>query len=114
MTGQLSRCFCKVFAFPEDYNFSPAPPSRSRARAPGTPANGASHASTRRLSDDSNPWNQIHSRDKGDGDVSNPVVLLALCLGVDRSSAILKVYQSRQRTDVTGRMQASKDAFNRL
>jgi len=107
-TGELLRCFCKMMSCPEGYMFSPAPPSRSRARMPGE----ASASSSQR--DEDNPWREIHSRDKGGRNISNPVVLLALCLSVDHKSSILSVYDSRARTDITGRSESVKRAFKLL
>lgn len=113
VTGQLLRCFCKVIAFPAEFTFSPAPASRSRARTRGTHSGGTSAASRGREIDTNNPWARIHAVD-ANGNISNPVVLLALCIGVDAGASILRAYKSRERTDITGRSQTSTNTFNRL
>eukprot|EP00752_Nemacystus_decipiens_P016690 g14928.t3 len=48
------------------------------------------------------------------GMVQDVTVLLALCVDVDPKCSILSVYQARQRTDVTGRTNGTRDAFNRF
>ena len=114
VTGGLLRCICRVFLSPGDYTFSPTVAVRSRARAPTNERSRAPNLK-RRLAGESNPWARVHAHDKGDGDISNPVVLLALCVGVDESSPILSAYLKRALTDITGRGAASsRSAFERL
>ncbi len=104
VTGQLLKCFCKMLTSSEGYMFSPELTTRSRARRAGS--SGASSQN--------NPWRKIHSHDLASGEIYSPIVVLALCLGVDRSSSILTVYKSRPVTNITGRAESSRKAFGRL
>ena len=109
LTGQLLKCFCEVYSSPDEYAFTPVACSRSVARVSGTRFG----SQGRRSADVRNPWRKVHLRD-ANANISNPVVLLALVVGVNVGSSILRVYGSRERSDVTGRQDSSKKAYNRL
>lgn len=115
LTGELTRCFIKLVLCPEEYMFSPAAPARARARGSGVQApTGQRGGRWMGLAGSENPWSKIVSLDTNGESISHPVGLLAVCLGADSESTILRAYSSRARSDISGRNAASRGTFHRL